>query len=119
MRLTSEDMGAAPLGPTPLLVDNDGTYKMVINPGATARTRFYDRKTNFVRKAHFDLVTVLFLVSTDDMMADYGTKATDPNTFYKNRRYSMNLSNATDPNPTGKVFRLIDRLMRHLPEKDE
>ena len=35
----------------------------------------------------------------------------DPNTFYNNRRYSMN--------PTGKVFRLIDRLMRHLPEKDE
>ena len=96
MRMISEDMDRPVTGPTPLLIDAKATRDVIVNPGATARTRYYERAVMLVKRLYHLLILQPFLITTDKMVADIFTKALPPEPFFRFRDYLLNRSNAPD-----------------------
>ncbi len=94
------------------MTDSKATYDALDKPGATQRTRYFDRATAFIRKAILELVVEMHLVTTDLMMADFGTKALEKTAFRACRKYVMNLPDYE----TGKVTRILRKLATVLNE---
>ena len=76
---------------TPMLGDNKALYEQMQQDGASARTRYYERAILLLKRAVLLLIFRPFLVTTDNMVADILTKATDKGTFYKMRAQMMNV----------------------------
>jgi len=114
VRLLMEDSNHRVTGATPIIVDNKGTYDQVVKPSSSARTRYFERATNYVRQLVLDNVLSIFLVGTRDMMADFGTKAVERDIFYKCRQYTMNLLFAETPALFGKAAKLVAALLRDI-----
>ena len=89
-RLFMEDAGCPVSGPTPLLVDNKALTDLVNKPGASARTRYFERATRFVKYAVQKLMILLFLIGTKFMVADVFTKPLEKDLYYKFRDYMLN-----------------------------
>jgi len=64
VRLLMEDSNHRVTGATPIIVDNKGTYDQVVKPSSSARTRYFERATNYVRQVVLDNVLSIFLVGT-------------------------------------------------------
>ena len=61
-------------------------------PGATKRTVHFERWLHYARDQHMRHRMTIFLVGTDQMMADGFTKALDKTKFIKCRDYIMRLT---------------------------
>ena len=79
-------------GPISSITDNKATYDIVRNPGATRRTAHFDRWVHFARQLYLRGALKIFLTDTHNMMADGLTKVTDKTTFFRGRRYAMNIT---------------------------
>ena len=77
--------------PIPVVTDNEATALGVRNPGATARTRHYERWLFYLRELYMEKVVSIHLVSTVHMYADALTKALEKLMFTKCRNYFMNI----------------------------
>ena len=113
-RTSLEDMGIGATGPTPLLGDNKALNDLVKKPGATARTKYYERAVLIVKRLYTLLVVSPFLVLTKFMVADIFTKALDRDAFITFRDYMLNVENGPEPYARGKAGRLLDKLMSAL-----
>ena len=89
-RLFMEDAGCPVTGPTPLLVDNKALHDLVNKPGASARTRYFERATRFVKYAVRKIMVTLLLIGTKYMVADVFTKPLEKDLYYKFRDYMLN-----------------------------
>jgi len=77
---------------TPLIGDNKAFYEAVSQEGATVQTRYFERALMLVKRVVLLLLAAPFLVTTDFMVADIFTKATDKGTYFKMRNYIMNVN---------------------------
>ena len=85
-------MGVKLVGPTPLMIDNEGMFKNIRNAVLSARNRYWAIWMNFTRECYENLITSVHLVHTDDEFADIFTKAfetLDPK-YKKFRDYILN-----------------------------
>ena len=57
----------------------------------STRTRYFERTTAFVRWACLKGLTVLYLVTSENCLADIFTKAVDKDTFIRLRAVLLNL----------------------------
>ena len=96
-RTSLEDMGIGVTGPTPLLGDNKALNDLVMEPGATARTKYYERAVLIVKRLYTLLVVSPFLILTKFMIADVFTKALDRDAFITFRDYMLNVENGPEP----------------------
>ena len=74
---------------TAAITDNKAAYDVIKYPGATKRTIHFDRWLHFARSLCLMNKVQMFLVGTDDMMADGFTKPPDKTKFLKCRDYLM------------------------------
>ena len=63
---------------------------MIDKEGASVRTRYYERAILLLKRATMLLIFQPVLISTNDMLADIFTKATDKASFVKLRNIMMN-----------------------------
>ena len=77
-----------------MLGDNKSLYNQLQQEGASARTRYYERAVLLLKRAVLLLIMTPHLVTTDNMLADVFTKATDKGTFAKMRGHLMNINAA-------------------------
>ena len=70
------------------------TYSILDFVGASARTRYYERAVLLLKRAVLLLIMAPHLVTTDNMLADVFTKATDKGMFAKMRGHLMNINAA-------------------------
>ena len=75
-----------------MLGDNKSLFDQLQQEGASARTRYYERAVLLLKRAVLLLIMTPFLVTTDNMLADVFTKATDKGTFAKMRGHLMNVN---------------------------
>ena len=75
---------------TPMLGDNKALYQQLQQEGASHRTRYYERAVLLLKRAVLLLIFRPFLVTTQNMVADVMTNATDKGTFMKMRGWIMN-----------------------------
>ena len=106
---------------TPLMGDNKAFYEAVSQEGASVRTRYFERALMLVKRVVLLLLAAPFLVTTDFMVADIFTKATDKGTYFKMRNYIMNVNgNLRGPLTealsacAGASKRVIDRMLRRI-----
>ena len=85
------EIGLAPSGPTPLMIDSSGTYGYTRHQGAKQRTKYFDLWVTFVRKAFQDNAIALLLVKTGSEVADALTKALPRIDVIRHRNTMMNL----------------------------
>lgn len=78
-------------GPTVTITDNKAAYDVIRNPGATKNTVHFDRRLHYARELYLMNAIKILLTTTERMMADMFTKATDKTTFLRCREYLMNL----------------------------
>ena len=78
-------------GPMPVITDNKAAYDVIRCPGATRRTVHFDRRIHFARDLYLRNAIQIYLTDTNNMMADYFTKPSDKTTFYRCRKYTMNI----------------------------
>ena len=78
-------------GPTPMLGDNKAMYEMIQHEGCSVRTRYYERATLLIKRAVLLLLLAPYLVSTNFMLADIFTKATEKAIFIRMRNRMMNV----------------------------
>ena len=76
---------------TPMLGDNVAMHTNITQEGATARTRYYERATQLIKRAVLMLILDPYLVSTHYMLADIFTKAVEKSTFVRLRNTMMNV----------------------------
>ena len=88
-----EDMDRPVKGPTPILGDNQAARDIIVNPGATSRTRYFERATMLVKRLYMLLIVVPYLIGTWFMTADIFTKPLDRATFERHRDRLTNRSN--------------------------
>ena len=74
-RALANFIGMPLFGPTLLLIDNEAMYKACNKEGTTARTRYFERSTTFVKEMAMRKFIDLRLVPTDEEVADVFTKA--------------------------------------------
>ena len=75
--------------PTAAITDNKAAVDVIKFPGATKRTVHFGRWLHFARELCLRNKVEMFLVGTDDMMADMFTKALDKTKFLKCRNYLL------------------------------
>ena len=75
----------------PTITDNKAAYDVIRCPGATKRTVHFDRWLHFARDLRLRNAIEVFLTDTNNMMADVMTKPSDKTTFFRCRKYIMNL----------------------------
>ena len=113
-----ESVGRGVSGPTPLLGDNKAQYDLIVKPGCTARTRYFERTTLLVKHLYSKAVIVPYLVGTEHMVADIFTKAVEASAFYRMRDHLLNLSNAPVDPPSAALYnkaaKLFNRLIRTI-----
>ena len=78
------------------------------NIRTTARTRYFDRATTFVKYAVMKMLIATELVPTEDMIADIFTKSVDQDTFRLMRSWLLNSAN--DANAKGMYSRITRML---------
>ena len=79
--------------PVPIYCDNQAAVANIINVGATARTRHYEKWLMYGRDQFIRKVSEPIWVTTEHQIAD--TKALDKTTFLKFRALLMNEASAT------------------------
>ena len=77
---------------SPMLGDNKALYDQLQQEGASSRTRYYERAVLLLKRAVLLLILSPYLISTDNMIADIFTKATDKGLFNKMRNVMMNIN---------------------------
>ena len=125
-RIILEDLGRSVVGPTAHLGDNKACRDVIVKPGATKLTNYFERTIMFIKLLYMRCVLAPFLIGTDYMVADIFTKALPRDKFYKFRDFMMNVANA--PGTTicgddgrvrvlrGKAARLWSKLLSVLGE---
>ena len=73
------------------LGDNKSNHTTSQQIGASSRTRYYERATLLFKRAVLLLILSPSIVTTDNMVADIFTKATDKSTFVRMRNSMMNI----------------------------
>ena len=125
IRKILEHLGRGVRTPTPALGDSKATYDLVRKAGTTARTRYFERATLFIKRAYILLVIEPILIGTAYMVADVFTKATERTTFTTMRDIMMN-ANGTLMDKLrlsmgglhGKAGRLCAQLVDTLGKRD-
>ena len=77
-------------GPSVTVTDNKAAYDVIRNPGATKNTVHFDRRLHYARELYLMHAIKVILTTTDRMMADIFTKASDKTMFLRCREYIMN-----------------------------
>ena len=77
-------------GPIVTVTDNKAAYDVIRNPGATQNTVHFARRLHFARELYLLNAINILLTTTDRMMGDIFTKASDKTTFLRCREYVMN-----------------------------
>lgn len=90
VQILAEELKRPVVKPTPVLIDSQAARDSVVKPGATARTRFFERAVTLIKRLYMLLMIVPHLISTFLMVADIFTKATDRETFERMRAYLLN-----------------------------
>ena len=93
-RMLYEDQGRVVSGATAMLGDNQASRDLIVKPGSSARTRYFERATMLVKQLFMVNIVDPWLISTDLMVADIFTKALSRDKFYLFRGYLLNLLNA-------------------------
>ena len=77
-----------------MIGDNKALFDNVQKEGASTRTRYYERATLLIKRAVLLLILKPYLVSTQYMLADIFTKATEKATFIRLRNRMMNVNSS-------------------------
>ena len=112
VRLVLEDMGARVHGPTALLTDCQAARDVIIKPGSTQRTKYFERTTLLVKRLHMLNIIDPVLIRTDDMIADALTKPVDRSKLGKFRNRMLNQDHG--PGTMGALSADARRLWKHL-----
>ena len=72
--------------PITIYCDNSAAVDMIKKPGATARTRHYERWLLYAREQHLDNVSSPVWIDTDKMIGDIFTKPLDKTKFLRFRK---------------------------------
>ena len=72
--------------PVTIYCDNSAAVDMIKKPGATARTRHYERWLLYTREQYLDNVSRPEWIETDEMVGDIFTKPLDKTKFLKFRK---------------------------------
>ena len=75
---------------TILLTDCQAARDVIVKPGGTQRTKYFERTTLLVKRLYMIGVITPVLVTTDNMVADILTKPLDRNKLAKFRTYMLN-----------------------------
>ena len=121
VRSVVADMGRPVAAPTPLLGDSQAARDIIVRPGATARTRHFERSVMLIKRLYLLRVVDPFLVGTKFMVADIFTKALEPTAFFLFRDYLLNLQSGPGCRVTlhGQAARLWKNLLLYSAEQDE
>ena len=85
-----EDMGARVFGATVLITDCQAARDVIVKPGSTQRTKYFERTTLLLKRLYMLGVVTPVLVTTDQMVADIFTKPLDRSRLAKFRMYLLN-----------------------------
>mmetsp|Transcript_20089 Transcript_20089/g.50122 ORF Transcript_20089/g.50122 Transcript_20089/m.50122 type:complete len:162 (-) Transcript_20089:192-677(-) len=96
VRIVMQDLGCELWGPTPLIGDSQPTRDLIVKPGSSARTRYFERATMLVKRLYMKGVIEPYLVPTSNMVADIFTKSLDRNVFAKHRNYMLNVTQSSE-----------------------
>ena len=113
-RIVLQDVGYPVKGPTPLLGDNQATRDVIVMPGTSSRTRYFERATLIVKRLYMKYVVAPWLVPTKFMVADIFTKMLDRDAFFLCRSYLMNLDNAPSQMVPGRFAAMTRQWTRLL-----
>ena len=115
------DVGRPVKGAIALIGDSQATRDVIVNPGSTARTRYFERATMIVKRLYMLDRIAPYLVATNYMIADIFTKALDPATFLYLRKHLLNIRDGSETYVTdyrgntltlrGKAARWWDKLV--------
>ena len=83
------EKGGIPMSPIPVVTDSEATYHGSENPGATGRTRHYERWLFYLRELAMNMAIKVIHTKTSNMMADVFTKAVDKGTFIRCRSFLL------------------------------
>jgi len=114
IRIVMEDLGCELWGPTPLIGDSQPTRDLIVKPGSSARTRYFERATMLVKRLYMKGVIEPYLVPTSSMVADIFTKSLDRNVFARHRDYMLNSAQAAGALDAIMHTRLGKRLIRMI-----
>ena len=89
VRFVIGDLGHSISLPLPVITDSEATYLGTENPGATARTRHYERWLFYLRELALGMVVRVIHTTTSNMMADIFTKAVEKTMFVRCRTFIM------------------------------
>lgn len=112
-RMLCRNNGRAIVGATPCFGDNKAHSISSQQVGSTARTRYYERAVLLYKRAVLLRILSTHLVSTDNMVADIFTKATDKATFTRMRNSMMNVHGSLRSS-LEKSFRATTGSLRRL-----
>jgi len=90
VRMVLGDLRIGIQGPTPMLGDCRATRDIIVKPGSTQRTKYFERATLLVKRLFMTRIVVPILIRTDDMVADIFTKALPRDKLAKCRTYMLN-----------------------------
>ena len=91
VQIVSEEIKRPVVKPTPILIDSQAARDSIVKPGATARTRFFERAITLIKRLYMLLMVMPHLIPTSLMVADIFTKAVDKNTFERMQAYLLNM----------------------------
>ena len=89
VRFILGELGHTLTTPFPVITDSEATYLGTENPGATARTRHYERWLFYLRDLAMRNVIRVIHTSTANQVADVFTKAVDKSIFTRCRSFIM------------------------------
>ena len=112
-RMLCRNNGRVIVGATPCFGDNKAHSISSQQVGSTARTRYYERAVLLFKRAVLLRILSTHLVSTDNMVADIFTKATDKATFTRMRNSMMNVHGSLRSS-LEKSFRATTGSLRRL-----
>ena len=116
VRLVLGDLRAGVHGPTVLLGDCKAMRDLIIKPGSTQRTKYFERATLLVKRLYMLHVVVPVLIRTDDMIADVFTKAIHRDKLVRCRSYMLN--HTCDPRSFGALSGQVRRILKQLRAHD-
>ena len=90
IRMVLADMSITVEGATALLGDCKATKDIIVKPGSTQRTKYFERATLLVKQLFMKGIIVPVLIRSEDMVADVFTKALPRDKLVKCRQYMLN-----------------------------
>ena len=114
VQMVLEDVGRTVICPTPVLIDSKATRDVIIKPGSSKRTRYFDRVTMLVKRLWMIEKISVHLIGTLSMVADIFTKAVPKETVYEMRSYLLNSGSAEAVVLDGRAAKLWGKLMQLL-----